>query len=386
MTYKLFFELIQVAICHRDSLSRMPSTAEWSMLYGLAVKQTVSGVCFCGVQRLPKDQLANMPTPLKMQWLAMAAKILQRNEVMNRKCAEVYKALTKEGFRCVILKGQGVATLYCDGDSTETRFRGFQRVSEGCRGVQRVSEGLSVSRNIGLYRQSGDIDVWMWKNGFALKENRKEVVRFARTIQPDATGSEHHTAVEWMGTEVEMHYEPAYFCNPFANRRFRKWFMEYDKSRFMISDKEFSVPDAEFNRVFLLAHSFRHYMSEGLGLRQVMDYYFLLQNLNVNHDRDNLIKRLGMARFEKAMKWVIGYVFEGKDGEDGRKYGKMLLRHIMEGGNFGMYKAKTVASRHTHIGRFINQLAHDIRLMMYYPSEAVWAPLSMIREFLRIRI
>lgn len=371
-----FFELIRVAIGHQVCLSRMPSADGWGELYAMAKKQAVVGVCFCGVQRLPKEQLVEMPVQLKMQWFALAESVKQKNEVMNRKCAEVYNALTNEGFRCVILKGQGVATLYYDGDSTETRFRGFQR----------VSEGLSVSRNIGLYRQSGDIDVWMWKNGFALKGNWKEVVRFARTIQPDATGSEHHTAVEWMGTEVEMHYEPAYFCNPFANRRFRKWFMEYDKSRFMISDKGFCVPDAEFNRVFLLAHSFRHYMSEGLGLRQVMDYYFLLQNLNVNHDRDNLIKRLGMARFEKAMKWVIGYVFENKDVEDGRKYGKMLLRHIMEGGNFGMYKAKTVASRHTHIGRFINQLAHDIRLMMYYPSEAVWAPLSMIREFLRIRI
>ena len=371
-----FFELIRVAIGHQVCLSRTPSADGWGELYAMAKKQAVVGVCFCGVQRLPKEQLVEMPVQLKMQWFALAESVKQKNEVMNRKCAEVYNALTTEGFRCVILKGQGVATLYYDGDSTETRFRGFQK----------VSEGLSVSRNIGLYRQSGDIDVWMWKNGFALKENRKEVVRFARTIQPDATGSEHHTAVEWMGTEVEMHYEPAYFCNPFANRHFRKWFMEYDKSRFMISDKGFCILDAEFNRVFLLAHAFRHYMSEGLGLRQVMDYYFLLQNLNVNHDRDNLIKRLGMARFEKAMKWVIGYVFEGKDGEDGRKYGKMLLRHIMEGGNFGMYKAKTVASRHTHIGRFINQLAHDIRLMMYYPSEAVWAPLSMIREFLRIRI
>ena len=371
-----FFELIRVAIGHQVCLSRTPSADGWGELYAMAKMQAVVGVCFCGVQRLPKEQLVEMPVQLKMQWFALAESVKQKNEVMNRKCAEVYNALTKEGFRCVILKGQGVATLYCDGDSTETRFRGLQR----------VSEGLSVSRNIGLYRQSGDIDVWMWKNGFSLKENRKEVVRFARTIQPDATGSEHHTAVEWMGTEVEMHYEPAYFCNPFANRRFRKWFMEYDKSRFMISDKGFCVPDAEFNRVFLLAHAFRHYMSEGLGLRQVMDYYFLLQNLNVNHDHDNLIKRLGMARFEKAMKWVIGYVFEGKDIEDGRKCGKMLLAHIMDGGNFGNYKATTVASRHTHIGRFINQLTHDIRLMRYYPSEAIWAPLSMIREFVRIRI
>ena len=245
-------------------------------------------------------------------------------------------------------------------------------------------------------RQSGDIDVWLRKEGLSLKENRKEVIRLARTIQPDATGAEHHVGVEWMGTEVELHYEPAYFCNPFINYRFRKWFMDYDKSRFGLTYSGFSAPDAEFNRVFLLAHAFRHYLSEGLGLRQVMDYYFLLRNLNLDvnnnldrnldHNHNNLIKRLGMERFEKAMKWVIGYVFEGNDVENGRKYGKMLLRHIMDGGNFGQHKAATVAKRHTHIGRFINQLTHDIRLMRYYPSEAIWAPLSMIREFIRIRI
>lgn len=360
MTYKLFFELIQVAICRRDSLSRVPSASEWSMLYGLSFKQAVAGVCFCGVQQLPKEQLANMPTPLKMQWLAMAAKIQQRNEVMNRKCAEVYEAINREEFGCAVLKGQGVARLY----------------------------DFNVNGNLGAYRQSGDIDVWLWKEGLSLKENRKEVIRFARTIQPDATGAEHHVGVEWMGTEVELHYEPAYFCNPFANRRFRKWFCEYDKRLFRISDYGFCVPDAEFNRVFLLAHAFRHYISEGLGLRQVMDYYFLLKerDLDINVNSERMIKQLGMARFEKAMKWVIGYVFEGKDGEDGRKYGKLLLAHIMEGGNFGKHHATTVASRHTHIGRFINQLAHDIRLMRYYPSETVWAPLSMIREFVRIRI
>lgn len=364
MTINLFFELIQVAIGHRDSLSRVLSANDWRVLYDFSEKQAVAGVCFYGVQQLPKEQKAGLPESLKMQWLSLAARIQQQNEVMNRKCAEVYEAIRSKGFDSVVLKGQGVARYY--------KLR---------------DESLDLRANsLGMLRQSGDIDVWLWKEGLSLKENRKEVIRFARTIQPNVTGAEHHVSVGWMGTEVELHYEPAYFCNPFANRRFRKWCMDYDKSKFQFSDNGFCVPDAEFNRVFLLAHAFRHYLSEGLGLRQVMDYYFLLQNLNVNPDHDNLIKRLGMERFEKAMKWVIGYVFENKDVEDGRKYGKMLLRHIMEGGNFGMYKAKTVASRHTHIGRFINQLAHDIRLMMYYPSEAVWAPLSMIREFLRIRI
>ena len=345
----LFFELLQVAIGRRTHLSRTPSSEEWEQLFLMAERQTVLGVCFKTV----KEMADSVPQPVYMKWLAMAAKIQQRNEEMNRKCAEVYEAIRREGFECVVLKGQGVAELY----------------------------NINVNLDLNLYRQSGDIDVWQWKEGFSLKENRKEVIRFARTIQPDATGAEHHVGVEWMGTEVEMHYEPAYFCNPFANRRFRKWFMDYDKSRFQFSDNGFCVPDTEFNRVFLLAHAFRHYISEGLGLRQVMDYYFLLRNLNHNLDlnHNNLIKRLGMARFEKAMKWVIGYVFEEKDIEDGRKCGKMLLEHIMDGGNFGKHKATTVASRHTHIGRFINQLTHDIRLMRYYPSEAVWAPLSMIR-------
>lgn len=350
----LFFELIRISICVQKTFSHIPSAKEWEQLYFMAERQTVLGVCFKAV----REMADSVPQPVYMRWLAMAAKIQQRNEEMNRKCAEVYEAIRKKGFECAVLKGQGMAELY------------------------------NVNLDLNLYRQSGDIDVWLWKEGASLKENRKEVIRFARTIQPDATGAEHHVGVEWLGTDVELHYEPAYFCNPFANRRFRKWFMDYEKSRFQLSDNGFCVPDAEFNRVFLLAHAFRHYLSEGLGLRQVMDYYFLLRNLNHNLDfnHNNLIKRLGMARFEKAMKWVIGYVFEGKDREDGRKYGKMLLAHIMDGGNFGKHKVTTVASRHTHYGRFVNQLTHDIQLMRYYPSEAVWAPLSMIREFVRIRI
>ena len=360
MSIDLFFELIQVALGRCESISCSPSPKQWTMLYNLAEKQAVLGVCFKAV----KEMAGSVPQSLYIKWLAMAAKIQQRNEEMNRKCAEVYEAIHKEGFECAVLKGQGVVRYY--------KLR---------------DESLDLRANsFGMLRQSGDIDVWLWKEGLSLKENRKEVIRFARTIQPNATGAEHHVGVEWMDTEVELHYEPAYFCNPFTNRRFRKWFCEYDKSKFRISDYGFGVPDAEFNRVFLLAHAFRHYMSEGLGLRQVMDYYFLTKSLDLNLNNDRVIEELGMARFEKAMKWVLLYVFEGKDREDGRKYGKMLLRHIMDGGNFGKHKVSTIASRHTHFGRFINQLTHDIRLIRYYPGEAVWAPISMIREFIRIRI
>ena len=109
MYYKLFVELIQVAICHRNSLSRVPSTAEWSMLYSLSVKQAVVGVCFCGVQRLPKEQLVEMLARLKLQWFSLATQIKARNELLNHRCVEVQRMLTEEGMKSCILKGQGVA-------------------------------------------------------------------------------------------------------------------------------------------------------------------------------------------------------------------------------------------------------------------------------------
>ena len=181
--------------------------------------------------------------------------------------------------------------------------------------------------------------------------------------------------------------------NPFANRKFIRWCSEYDKKKFRLTDDGFSVPDSKFNRVFLLAHAFRHYVREGLGLRHVMDYYFLLLSLYGTHklsniclSQDDMIMELGMSRFEKAMRWVMLYVFEDNDVEVGRKCGKILLAHVMDGGSFGKYKTTSIASRHTHFGRFINQVAHTFRLMWYYPQEAVWVPISMVREFFMIRI
>ena len=93
----LFFELIQVAIGRRERLSHTPTEMEWRELYAMAEKQAVIGICFCGVQRLPKEQIVEMPVQLKMQWFALAESVKQRNDLMNRRCVEVQRILAKEG-------------------------------------------------------------------------------------------------------------------------------------------------------------------------------------------------------------------------------------------------------------------------------------------------
>lgn len=49
---KLFFELIRVEIGTQDSLSHILTGKEWQILYDIAKKQSLVGICFAGVQRL----------------------------------------------------------------------------------------------------------------------------------------------------------------------------------------------------------------------------------------------------------------------------------------------------------------------------------------------
>ena len=111
MIDSLFFELIQVALICLVCLSHPTQADEWGELYAIAKKQSLLGVCFAGVQRLV-EQKQEPPKTLYLTWMGMAAKIQQRNEVVNKRCVELQERLSAEGLRSTILKGQGVGALY----------------------------------------------------------------------------------------------------------------------------------------------------------------------------------------------------------------------------------------------------------------------------------
>lgn len=147
---KLFFELIRVAIGNQMYLSYTPSADEWGDLYAMAKKQSLVGVCFSGVQKLQMQQQCP-PEMLYLHWMGMAAKIQQRNEVVNRRCVEVQRMLKAAGFKSCILKGQGVA--------------------------------LSYYGTLAMLRQSGDIDVWIrQKDGESFDDHFRKVMAYAKTI------------------------------------------------------------------------------------------------------------------------------------------------------------------------------------------------------------
>ena len=370
MTYILFFELIQVAICHRESLSRVPSAAEWNALYSLSVKQAVAGVCFCGVQRLQKEQLVEMPVQLKMQWFALAESVKQRNDLMNRRCVELQRMLEDEGMRSCILKGQGVARLY--------------------------DFNVNDNGNLGAYRQSGDIDVWV-------DGGMEKALRWCRKRYGDVEFDYINAHVPvFKDVEVELHWRLQSMTNLFKNRKLQRW-LEREETKEMIlggevylkhSETKITVPTLEFNAFYLMLHCYNHEFSSGLGLRQLMDYYFLLMTFHGTNEEHGgaidkaiqALKELGLLRFAGAVMYVEREVFGLQEEymicEPNEKAGRFLLDEIMRAGNFGKYDPRI---REAHSGGmvklYIKNVTRIFGMLSYYPSEVLWSPFWKIGHF-----
>ena len=175
----IFRELIQVSIGSRACLSRTPSEAEWGKLYAMAKKQSLVGVCFAGVQWLVSQQ-QDPPEMLYLTWMGMAAKIQQRNEVVNRQCVDLQKRLSADGFRSCILKGQGVARIY----------------PEHLHGL----------------RQSGDIDIW-------IEGGREKIINYAFSVAPTNIYAEKDIPIKlFEDTSVEAHWIPVNWISSPKNK------------------------------------------------------------------------------------------------------------------------------------------------------------------------
>ena len=348
----LLFELIQVAIGRKNSLSYTPETKEWYELYRMAKSQAILGICFAGVKRLQETGYS-VPAQLFMQWLAIAAKIQQRNEDMDKKTAEVWALLKKAGLDCTILKGQGVAHYYKHRDES-LELRAY---------------------SLGMLRQSGDIDVWV-KGGFDVVND------FVQKTRPSDDIAYHRFHYDmYADTEVELHHRPTLMRNLFDDRRLQQWCDSFGADTFVMTGKGFAVPSLNFNRIFILTHIYRHFLFEGIGLRQLMDYYFVLKASHRSsperEEEITLIRRIGMQKFAEAVMWVLEHVFglerEYMLCEPDEKEGRVILNEIMLTGNFGHGDSRYIG--HSKVKRMTK---HGLHLLIHYPSEVIWTPIWLV--------
>lgn len=393
---KLFFELIRVAIGNAVCLSHTPTNAEWMQLYELAKKQSLVGICFAGVQRL-QGQKQSPPEMLYLQWMGMAAKIQQRNEVLNRQCAELVESLKLKGYRSCILKGQGIASLY------KVRAERLE-LRDSDSESDKNSKLASLSSHLGLLRQSGDIDIWIeggldkalaWAKSQGVVEKLNDH-HFDLKLCDDSSKS---TAKD---IAIEVHYKPGTLLRRNKDKEYQKWIeqnasAQFDNTVTLSNGSVINAPTDAFNLIYMQAHMHRHLFSEGLGLRQLMDYYFLLQHALIDNSdwvevcivreivRQESAK-LGLDKFASGILWVLGQVFGlsmiQMPWTPNQMVGEFLLEEIMRGGNFGHHdETYRLTQGASHGRRLMEKAVNVLRFVKLFPKECVWSTLDYVDSF-----
>lgn len=352
----MLFELVKVALGYQDRLFHTPTTMEWESIYEESIKQSVSGVAFEGVQKLPKEQWPAQAQLFK--WIGISESIRKQNDLLYKRSVEVAQLFASNGFVSCILKGQGNALMYPNPHS----------------------------------RMSGDIDIWVCP--VALGNNvRKQINDYVKASFPDAEEQEEHIDFPvFKDAIVEVHYKPAVLLSKNADRKFQHYCEEQRKEQvknmidFPKGAGQVAVPTNSFNLVFQMAHMMNHFFTEGIGLRHFIDYYYVLKN---SHQREatrikDLFMEFGLLRFAKGVMWVekdcLGLSEECLIVEPDSRAGKIILTEMMSGGNFGHHDERYKVRKLGYWARGITDTYRLMKLATVFPTESIWKVIRKIEN------
>lgn len=306
--------LLQTSLWGRPTdLSLFEENTDWRALLRMAEKQTVTGVVYDAILTLPSP--LQSPADLLRQMHLHTVRIAQSHSLLNERLAEIVLLLQAEGIHSVLLKGQGVARNYPD---PSRRTCGDIDLYVGAKHYERVCT---------LCHEKGMLDE-----------------RAAESIQ--------HLHFGYKGVNIEIHrIAGVMLCNR-RNRLFRRWsdqLLQGNTCRsVLINDANVSLPPIRFDAFFIFYHTYKHFITGGVGLRQLCDWAMYLHAFRDEIDRDLLLKDL--KRFHLLHAWrVMGTIAVEHlmlPEEDFpfyhatpavKKVAHATMELIWEGGNFGFH-------------------------------------------------
>ena len=242
-----FFTFMKYCLGCKGNISRVVAGMNWQELYSFASKQALLGLCFEGIERLGKEypeelKQNSIGRELLMNWMGKAQQIRRQNMKVNAVASKLFSMLREDGLRCCILKGQGNALMYPNPYS----------------------------------RTPGDIDVWV-------NASRERIMEYASkkfVLGEDIRLQHLETSLD--GVPVELHFFPCSMNNPLYNARLQKWFKRNADLQcsnvVSLPDGigEIAIPTTAFNVVYQLTHLYHHFFDEGIGMRQIIDYYYVV--------------------------------------------------------------------------------------------------------------
>ena len=263
-----YFALLRYCLGKKRNMSRVIAGMNWHELYSFASKQALLGLCFDGIERLGKeypDELRLNPIgrELLMTWMGKAQQIRRQNMKVNAVAGKLFSMLREDGMRCCILKGQGNALMYPNPYS----------------------------------RTPGDIDVWIDASRERIMEYASKKFELGDDIRLQ------HLETSLDGVPVELHFFPCSMNNPIYHTRLQKWFRrnaDLQCSHIVgLPDGagDIAIPTTSFNVIYQLTHLYHHFFDEGIGMRQIIDYFLVVNDFSKNVFLNNKSSKITPSLF-----------------------------------------------------------------------------------------
>lgn len=306
--------MIQSAVGIREDISRIPMANEWPLLYIEIEKQAITGLTIYGLNILMgsnpvlKDSLSQEEL---LQWISVGEMIRQRNDLMNKAVVSLCRELEDMGVTFMLVKGQTLNAIYPE------------------KGI----------------RQSGDIDFIVHPDSWD-----KAYRYFADTIGEDKIDAHTEKHVEWEkdGVAYEMHR----WLNDFATKKHQQYWDDVvmkeawnNTWKVEINGRAVSTLAPTYNALYVFVHLFYHFVNEGVGLRQFVDWALVLEKYSKEISRDKLEAHLEGVGLKKAycglgavLTDYLGLpevLFPFEISEMDHKVAPKVVDNIIKVGNFG---------------------------------------------------
>ena len=324
-----FFSLLRTGLgWGENNLKIFPiSVAEWREIWMQAQKQTVCGFVFAGIEKLPAEM--QPPKEILMRMWTYTERIKKTNLKIGVVANEILGWYEAEGLEPTIIKGITSGALY----------------------------------NRPELRTPGDIDLFF-------QENYDKAVPVARSKGADVTLDDNHDVFDYKGIHVELHHRAFKTLYPVKD-------LDLSPIRFESESYRGGMLNVKANAMLMMIHPARHFMNEGIGLRQLCDWAMFLKKYEGCPELEEAwkeVKRQGAERFVVEFTAIavhyLGLQLKDEEkwiGKSRESLREKMLEIIMERGNF----AHSVRAKNRQYVYYI-KLFHYFVLVYPFWKKFIW--------------
>jgi len=314
----IFFEILRSALWeHEADLSIFEGEWDWRNILRAFQNHSLLGVVAEKIMDLPVQFQPNKKQGTSL--LKYYAVTLMDHRRLNRAIAEVFQKLQDRGCEPILLKGQGLASLY---------------PNPCCRAC-------------------GDIDIYVGPKDYDAAKEVVNAMAAPDSISRAQSGElKHHYSININKITYEVHRFPGVAGNDLKQKVYEEYSLKVlvpantteIRLQSPTGETVVLVPNQEVNAWYVFNHLLQHYRGSGIGLRQFCDWMMAMKAWSKEGSSFRFPETLDLLGLTRAWKILSGILVHQLgfpkdqmplyDEKMAMKSQGFILDHIVEGRNF----------------------------------------------------